>query len=465
MDKTIIIGVGGTGLQVIRSLRKFVVETHGNLSALPHLGFLYIDTDPKEVEINEDNRRRWEVLGQSIALAQSEYKIIQAPEIGPIIRNISSFPQIKEWFPVEDLETIDQSARDTPGARQIRPLGRFALALKTQEVESAFKSIYNRLPQAAGGGKTQVYLTCSLSGGTGGGMFLDLAYCIREWTADNCELLGFLVLPELTTSRGERYLVNAYAALKELNYYNVGKSYYKVEKEGEPPKTFGFQLLNSNRRRAGGPFDYCYLVSPRNAASVELSLDALPEMIARRIYLNFDSSFAAAAQSLLNNGSVERTLQLMDPFNKSIHSQNFFTFGLASIQYPVEQLIEIFSYMVCYSFFETLLASREIPGDVNARVQGYQPVMKLTDEYLLGNRDIFGTTDFDNYEKEVETFVNSVKQEARQLKKNLAMFVNRKQTDFEASFRHVGILKFYQNKRDDLNGAIQEIIRRIKAKG
>src|SRR5438132_6980669 len=99
MDKTIVIGVGGTGLDAIRSLRRRVVETHGALGDLPSLGFLYIDTDPKEVVITEDNRKRWEVLGVSIGLSDSEYSIIDAPEIGPIINNISAFPHIQEWFP------------------------------------------------------------------------------------------------------------------------------------------------------------------------------------------------------------------------------------------------------------------------------------------------------------------------------------------------------------------------------
>ena len=47
MDKTIVIGIGGTGLETLRSMRKTIVENHGSLEAdaVRYLGFLYLDTD------------------------------------------------------------------------------------------------------------------------------------------------------------------------------------------------------------------------------------------------------------------------------------------------------------------------------------------------------------------------------------------------------------------------------------
>ena len=57
MDKTIVIGLGGTGLEAIRFLRRRVVENHGGLAPLSQLGFLYIDTDRGGVAVTEDNRK------------------------------------------------------------------------------------------------------------------------------------------------------------------------------------------------------------------------------------------------------------------------------------------------------------------------------------------------------------------------------------------------------------------------
>lgn len=61
MDKTIVIGLGGTGLETIRALRRLVVENHGSLGALPQLGFLYLDTTAQEI------RRDWNM---SVAVSE-----------------------------------------------------------------------------------------------------------------------------------------------------------------------------------------------------------------------------------------------------------------------------------------------------------------------------------------------------------------------------------------------------------
>ncbi len=458
MDKTIVIGLGGTGLEAIRFLRRRVVENHGNLSALSQLGFLYVDTDRSGVSVTEDNRKRWEILGVPVELDESEYEILETPEVGGIVSNIDQFPHISDWFPAEQLRTIDQTAKDTPGARQIRPLGRLAFTLKAGEVEKKFKNLLNRLPQASGGGKTQVYVVSSLSGGTGSGMFLDLAYRIKEWTAGNCETSAFLVFPELTTTRGDRYLVNAYAALLELNYYSVSAAASRAD-----GRVMGFKLPLKERPVRDKPFENCYIVGVRNEALVELALEAVPEMIAHRIYLNFDTSFANDAKALMNNGSLERTLLLEDPFDGNLHSQNFFTFGLSSIQFPVEPITEMIAFQFCQELLDGWLRDREIPGNINERAQAMLPELRLTDDYLLGDRDVFGSrSDFHPAEREIEDFVNEIRRSAPQ--KNILNFINDRQRRFVDEYRSAGIIKFFQDKRDNSQGAVQEIVQLVRKK-
>jgi hypothetical protein len=461
MNKTIVIGVGGTGLDAIRSLRKLIVENYGSLEAetVRNLGILYLDTDPSEIVINKDNKAKWEVLGKSIALSPAEYKIMSAPDIASVVKDIDSYPHIKEWLPLDDLDSINKSAKDTPGASQIRPLGRFIFAMSMGEIEAAFKAVLNKVPQAAGGGDTHVYIINSLSGGTGGGMFLDLAYMIQEWTAGNCKTFGFLVFPELTTSRGIRYTVNAYASLLELNYFSNSNS---VVKSAGREKIIEFKSPGKSSGFKSSPFDCCYIVGPRNNAGVELDLSALPGMIAHRIFLNFDSSFSAASDRLLNNGKMERANILPDPYNGNLHSRNFYTFGLSSIQYPIDQFIEVFSFKLAKTLIDEWQRPKDFPGDINARVQGNLPLLKLTDEYLLGDKDFFGSKHFDNFEVEVEGIVNNLRQTHPQ--KNIAPYLAKQLEIRENEFRGVGTAKFYQNKRDDLNGALREAQKLVKQK-
>jgi hypothetical protein len=126
MAKKIVIGVGGTGLEVLRCLRRRIIEDYPDrgFAQFPRLGFLYIDTDPGAVEISDDNRKRWEVMGRSIELTPTEYIIIQAPAIGRILENLPSYPQVRDWLPILQLKGMDTVAKDTPGAQQIRALGR-----------------------------------------------------------------------------------------------------------------------------------------------------------------------------------------------------------------------------------------------------------------------------------------------------------------------------------------------------
>lgn len=461
MNKTIVIGLGGTGLDAIRSLRKLIIENYGSLEAeaVRNLGILYLDTDPSEIVVNKDNKGKWEVLGKSIALSPSEYKIMSAPDIAGVIKDIDSYPHIKEWLPLADLDSINKSAKDTPGASQIRPLGRFIFTMSLGEIEAAFKGVLNKVPQAAGGGDTHVYIISSLSGGTGGGMFLDLAYMIKEWTAGNCKTFGFLVFPELTTSRGIRYTVNAYAALLELNYFSNSNSVVNVAGQ---EKVLEFKSPGKSSGFRSAPFDCCYIVGPRNNAGVELDLSALPGMIAHRVFLNFDSSFSAAADRLLNNGKMERTMILTDTYNGNLHSRNFYTFGLSSIQYPIDQFMEVFSFKLSKALIDAWQRTKDFPGDINARVQGNLPLLKLTDDYLIGDKDFFGSKHFDNFEVEVENIVNNLRQTHPQ--KNIAPYLSKQLEIRENEFRGVGIAKFYQNKRDDLNGALREAQKLVKLK-
>lgn len=456
MERTIVIGVGGTGLETIRLLRRYIIENNRNLDDFSRLGCLYIDTDPQEVKVNDDNRIKWEVLGKSIALSESEYLLIDCPEIGPIIKNISSYPQIKEWFPIDELKSIDMSAKDTPGARQIRPLGRFAYFFKRDDIKGKCMNTYNRLE--SGTGKTQIYLCCSLSGGTGSGIFLDLAYSLREWIP-NCEIFGFLVMPKLTANRGERYLANAYAALLELNYFSLDRVSYK----GDDNCKVGFKIAGNNRDTSGVPFDYCYLVSPRNSSNVEMNLDALPAMIAHRIYLNFDSSFASAAQGLLNNGSLERTMSLKDPNSENKHSQNFFSFGLSKIQFPIDKITEIVAFRISSSVLSSWLSRKDVPANIYERVRNELPVLSLTDNYLFGDTDLFGTNDFPSIEKQVMDFSNQIiKSYSDPKQKNISASIKTKVTDFYSEFRNIGVLKYYRNKMDDVDGISQEIFKKIR---
>ena len=91
------------------------------------------------------------------------------------------------------------------------------------------------------------------------------------------------------------------------------------------------------------------------------------------------------------------------------------------------------------------------------------PELRLTDDYLLGDRDLFGSrSDFHPAEREIEDFVNEVRRSIPQ--KNILNFINERQKRFMDEYRSAGIIKFFQDKRDNSRGAIQEITRLVRRK-
>jgi hypothetical protein len=451
MNKTIVIGIGGTGLEVIRSLRRRVVENRGSLDNVPNLGFFYIDTDSRDVAVTADNKKRWEILGTSVALSPAEHYIIPAPDFGELSRNISAYPSIQDWLPLEQLKILDQTDRTAAGARQIRPLGRLGFTLAARAIETHFKDLYSHVSAPSDGGRTQIYVACSLSGGTGSGIFLDLAYRLKSWITEPRDTHAFLVFPDLQANRDPRYVPNAYAALMELNYYSLCG---QTVKGGT--NRIGFPLPGSREAIYDKPFEYCYVVGTRNSKDVSISLDGLAEMVAHRISLTLDSSFAQDAMALLNNGSAERAMPYTDQINGNKHSRNFFTFGLSAIEYPVDQIQEIIAWRLAGELFNSWVSPRSTPENVAQMVQNLLPKTKLTDAYLHADKDVFGgTLNFDDYQVEVRRRVEEMVSRAPD-KNQVPHFTDQVKL-FMEQYRDRGVVPFYQDRMHDVEGAGQHI--------
>src|SRR6202012_4911860 len=71
----------------------------------------------------------------------------------------------------------------------------------------------------------QVYVVFSIAGGTGSGLFLDTAFLLQD-LADELHIKGnaeaIILLPEVFSNNPtDRIFANAYAALMEIEYYNL----------------------------------------------------------------------------------------------------------------------------------------------------------------------------------------------------------------------------------------------------
>src|SRR5207253_2827185 len=116
-----------------------------------------------------------------------------------------------------------------------------------------------------------VYVICSLCGGTGSGMFLDVAYLLRKLVGvdpSTRRFVGMFVMPEVYESVVEnahlkRIYANSYAALRELDYLmNSQRRSYTIRGKDHTFVDFDRDVT---------PFDFVFLMSNKNKRGATIS--------------------------------------------------------------------------------------------------------------------------------------------------------------------------------------------------
>ncbi|MEQ8168840.1 MAG: tubulin-like doman-containing protein [Candidatus Eremiobacterota bacterium] len=365
MTPSVIIGLGGTGKRVVMQIRKKIVEEHKSLGNMPILAFLVLDTDEEIVQLAGQESK---VLLSSIELQPNE--VIHATITGTqeLNANLHLYPHISDWLDPFVLATGDSSH----GARAIRALGRLAFFLNYPAISNAFEQARHRVSVVDNRAFMEkrgivvdpglnVYIVGSLCGGTGSGMFLDLSFMVKHLLRNESvsERIGYLVLPGSFEGIGHHIKSNAYAALKELNYYSRGNPFpFRAE-------------INTKAELAPPPFTYCYLVSNRNECVTFQTPEDLFCMIAHNIFLDFTSQFAQHKRSIRNNiGALTvQPDELGCP-------QNYMTFGLSSVYFPKERVMNACSYRLGKNIVKFWLKPTE----------NYAPMDDFLEKFLINNR-------------------------------------------------------------------------------
>jgi hypothetical protein len=431
MKKTIVIGIGGTGLSTIREIRRLIAERYEQgleAAEVSATRFVYIDTHQEDINI-----LKWSVLGKDISLTEGEKVIITGDLLKPMIDNPEDYPDISPWLPFIKNYVGDPGK----GAKGIRPYGRLIYEYNEnkREIRSKIVDLYNSLNQSFPQiNEWRFYLVGGLSGGTGSGMFIPLSFDLESWnlyqrgTAFK-KFYSFLVLPPLQINdRHNRYHANAYAALSEINYLAF-----------QPER----QL----------PFDSCYLLESQNEKGHEIGLDNLPLLIAQRIFLNIQGGEAASyCDGIMDNP------QLGDLDNNSEtgrrHSLRFSTFGLSVVSYPREMVAQSLAYKLAIEVVSNWLKEREYPQNINQQVEEERYSLRLSMYHIQGDADPFGINDYDDYKLEISKLVDKKLQDTA--KKQLGANADQIREDIEIGFRGTTIQKFYNKRLSDVEGAVRE---------
>lgn len=434
MTRSIIIGIGGTGLSTIREIRKLIAERYPQALQSPEMSnvkFLYIDADTNDI-----SRRDWLVLGKDINLDQNEIVNITGDRLGGIVQDPTQYPNIDCWLP----EVGGFVGQPGDGAKGIRPYGKLIYEVNKQDVRNKIQNIYNQLLRTPDD-DLKFYLIAGLSGGTGSGMFLPLSFDLQDWGfyqpgQTGLKFYSFLVLPPLQMPIGAhpRYHQNAYAALKELNYYN---------------------LQDSKR-----PYDNCYVIEPRNQNGTQILLNTLPLIIAQRIFLNIQEGQASTfAASVMDNAILG---ELGEDNRAWRHSRAFSSFGISAVSYPREIAAQCLSYKLSAQIVSRWLLNEVQTTEINADVQKTLPSVLLSYAHIIRDANPFDDMGTPNgFKTEIE---NSVKESLDKLQPRDLHKSNKIRESIESEFRGAGIDTFYTQSTRDVERAANLSILKLKAK-
>ena len=275
---TMVVGVGGMGTNTVRAVkRRFRQVWNGNQTlggsrgqdSLPGMiQLLALDTEPLVNRLDQE------------PLFADEFAYMGKFDATRLIANLDQHPEIARWW---DYPTIPLGYIHN-GAKQLRPIGRLCFFRNYVTFKQLFETKLANLDKIRDvevaqnrgfpvvGNLQLIYVVSSLCGGTGSGMFMDVAHRIRAQVRNNARVVGIFFLPdvleaELTSDLQRRRIrANAYAALKELNYFQETQAFsvlYPSEQRELPDTPYA-------------PFDFIFLVgrTNRNGNSLARKSDA-----------------------------------------------------------------------------------------------------------------------------------------------------------------------------------------------
>ena len=471
MSNHLIIGLGGTGGNIIREFRKKVYETFNSKSIGYdiHVEYLYADSSEHDLKKSE----RWEVAGDSIGLFDS-----QKVDLHEVNLDILNNPDYYNWNPVieaDHIQTIGERLRPFIASRisgQCRRMGKLLIYDNLKDFEEKVQGAVRRLQEASAEAKVTFHICANLAGGIGVGTIVDVISQIRRMypvdTKDNFfEIRVLVYLPESELQHPEHdtgfYQANGYAALQELNAMGVNAFHPINLSEPVDPFTGFFNRSPFIHQ----PFEVCYVFSDTNENGNKIEINSLPSIVADFLL-----------QSMINPGKIKMYESVdfaqedeKDIDGKNIHSRKFFSFGTSNIFYPTKKIQSFAAYKYAQQSIQQMLCNQwtdkgyqtckedEIGIGLHEEIQNMasRSSLMLDTNHLMLEIPIQETSDSKQWKSFSETWRNYLDftiEEVKTYDKQQWCFEleNRCREFFDHRFRnHQGVKEFFQAQAKDIN--------------
>lgn len=355
---TIVIGIGGTGLAVLRRLKQLLRRYYRH-EELDIFQFIVFDTAAEEVPEGEE------------PLDAGEFVHFSPFDAADTIRHLDENEYVAPWWP-GGLERPYRPSFSGTGANRVRAVGR--LVLFNYMGNTIIPRLRTKIDRAIeinaqhGMGATSIkfYLVCSLAGGTGSGMVLDVAYVARMLglrSQPTAYVTGILVaddafLPKSQTANtAAEFSANTYAALREINHFSANRRFREH-----------YDDMTSTEELPAGfrPFDIAYLLGLHNAEGQALeSFESLADMVAAEMMVEIASPLRGRTENVLDNVRAN---------DRAIAGQPtaFSSFALSSLVYPLPGIAS-WCALSAHNDFSTkvLLTPRRLPSEVADEVLAF----------------------------------------------------------------------------------------------
>ena len=458
INRTICIGLGGTGRDVLMRIRRLIVDRYGDLNKLPIVSFVHIDTDKAATQVTgirtgstyhgvDLSFKEAEKVGATMS-SRDVTMFVEGLERRSEYSNYGPYDHIGRWFPpglLRDIGAIED------GAKCIRPVGRLAFFHNYQKIKTSIVTAENRTRGhesflLKSGLRIEpglnIFVVGSLCGGTGSGMFLDVAYSLRDiYRDETAKIFGYLVISPDLYGNTNKMITNTYAALKELNYYSTPGTTFEAVYDLEN------SVIVQNKKE---PFDYAYLISNKTLGEYQiLTQGKLCNVIAHKIALDFSGELAPVMKS--NRDNFKEKMIESDKHPRR-NTQRYLTFGLSAIYFPRDTIIEIALTKVGLELVRFWL---------NGKGQSPDPI-NLLEQFLiqhnwhndLGKRDGLTNKLAESVEESNKTFSNSLKTWQNKLSRLIAECRNK---DDRTNIRQQLAAEFYKQFRTVQPGETESI--------
>ncbi len=320
---TIFVGTGGLAATTLHALHRHLVNRFGPLSAVPALQFLLFETDAETLKTVTEADPQTPLSNDSAILLPLRQPADYRRESGGHLQWLS-----RRW-----IYNIPRSAQ----TQSFRPLGRLAFVDHLDRVlaclTQAIKAAVDREALAASAQSTglpfqeaspRVFLVSSISGGTGSGMVMDVAYAVRKVLRDlglsEEGVCGILVHCSGHNPQSRDLAVaNTYAFLTELHHYSDPHNAYP----GDPSR--GLPAFAAQ----DAPFSQSYVLNLGEDLEPE-DFAAATDKLAKYLYCNAATAAGAFFDKCRSGPKSDEASASADPGLR--------TFGLAQLGFSYDDI-------------------------------------------------------------------------------------------------------------------------------